>query len=142
MIAIPGYRITSEVYSGSRTLVYRALAESDQTPVVIKLLKNEYPTFNELVPFSNQYTIAKNLNVPGIVKHLSRENYCNGFALVMEDNGGVSLSDYIATARQQNNSPFPVASANSSTLPSKLPKLWKASIRTGLFTKISNRTVF
>ncbi|HBL14893.1 MAG TPA: protein kinase, partial [Cyanobacteria bacterium UBA11162] len=78
MITIPGYRIVQPLYSGSRTLVYRGIAESDQKPVVIKLLKNEYPTFNELVQFRNQYAIAKNLDLPGIVKHLSLETHGNG----------------------------------------------------------------
>ena len=91
MITIPGYSITTQLYSGTRTQVYRALSERNQKPVVIKLLKSEYPTFNELVQFRNQYTIAKNLDLPGVVKPLTLENYGNGFALVMEDNGCISL---------------------------------------------------
>ncbi|HBB30335.1 MAG TPA: serine/threonine protein kinase [Cyanobacteria bacterium UBA8803] len=91
MMTIPGYYITEQLYSGLRTQVYRGIAETDKTPVVIKLLKEEYPTFNELVQFRNQYTIAQNLNLPGIVKHLKLENYRHGFALVMEDFGGISL---------------------------------------------------
>ncbi|UNU22184.1 GAF domain-containing protein [Microcoleus vaginatus PCC 9802] len=95
MISIPGYRAIEQLYSGSRTLVYRGFSESDNQPVVIKLLKSEYPTFSELVQFRNQYTIAKNIENSGIVKHLSLEVYRNGFALVMEDFGGISLAEYI-----------------------------------------------
>ncbi|MFB8789244.1 MAG: AAA family ATPase [Potamolinea sp.] len=92
LVTIPGYRIIEQIYNGSRTEVYRALAESDQKPVVIKLLLSEYPTFNELVQFRNQYTIAKNLDLVGIVKPITLLNYRNGFALVMEDIGSVSLA--------------------------------------------------
>jgi serine/threonine protein kinase len=67
---LPGYRITEQLYGGSRTLVYRGIRESERTPVVIKVLRNEYPSFSELVQFRNQYTIAKNLNIPTIVKPL------------------------------------------------------------------------
>lgn len=81
MITIPGYRITKQLYSGSRTQVYRGISESEQKPVVIKLLNNEYPTFNELVQFRNQYTIAKNLDLPGVVKHLSLEKLWQWFCL-------------------------------------------------------------
>jgi serine/threonine protein kinase len=91
MITIPGYSITTQLYSGTRTQVYRALSEINQKPVVIKLLKSQYPTFNELVQFRNQYTIAKNLDVPGVVKPLSREKYDRGLAIFMEDNGCISL---------------------------------------------------
>ncbi len=94
MITIPGYCITQQIYSGSRTQVYCGIREAEQQPVVIKLLNNEYPTFNELVQFRNQYTIAKNLDLLGVVKPLRLESYGNGFALVMEDFGGVSLAEY------------------------------------------------
>lgn len=53
-----GYQILEQLYSGSRTQVYRAVRECDRLPVVIKLLKREYPTFSELVQFRNQYAIA------------------------------------------------------------------------------------
>ncbi|MEG4106376.1 AAA family ATPase [Microcoleus sp. S13_C5] len=96
LISIPGYRATEQLYSGPRTFVYRGFSESDNQPVVIKLLKSEYPTFSELVQFRNQYTIAKNIENSGIVKHLSLEVYRNGFALVMEDFGGISLAEYIS----------------------------------------------
>ncbi|MBE9052867.1 AAA family ATPase [Nostocales cyanobacterium LEGE 11386] len=93
-LIIPGYRITEQIYSGSKTLVYRGIREQDQKSVIIKLIRNEYPTFAEIAQFRNQYTITKNLEIPGIVKPLSLENYRNGYALVMEDFGGISLRDW------------------------------------------------
>ena len=95
-ITIPGYRLTQQIYSSSKTQVYRGVCESDQKPVVIKVLLSEYPTFNELVQFRNQYAITKNLDLAGIVKPLALENYGNSFALVMEDFGGISLTQYTA----------------------------------------------
>lgn len=90
-VTLTGYRILDKIYSGSRTQVYRGVRSHDQKPVVLKLLLSEYPTFKELVQFRNQYTIAKNIDLSGIVKPLALENYRNGYALVMEDNGCVSL---------------------------------------------------
>jgi serine/threonine protein kinase len=90
-VALTGYRILDKIYSGSRTEVYRGVRSHDQKPVVLKLLLSEYPTFKELVQFRNQYTIGKNLDLSGIVKPLALENYRNGYALVMEDFGGLSL---------------------------------------------------
>ncbi|MGL4379114.1 MAG: ATP-binding protein, partial [Microcoleaceae cyanobacterium] len=99
---LPGYQITEQLYTGTRTLVYRGIRNSDQQPVVIKLLRNEYPSFNELVQFRNQYTIAKNLDFPGIIKPLNLEVYGNSYALVMEDFGGISLSDYLKPATKES----------------------------------------
>jgi len=94
LVSIPGYHVSEELYNGSRTLVYRGYRETDSLRVVIKLLKNPYPTFNELLSFRNQYTIAKNLNSPLIIQTYSLEPFQNGYALVMEDFGGISLNDW------------------------------------------------
>ncbi|MDZ7949885.1 AAA family ATPase [Nostoc sp. DedQUE09] len=93
-VNISGYQIVEEIYNGSRTIVYRGCRESDSLPVAIKLLKNPYPSFNELVQFRNQYTIAKNLNSSLIVQTYGLEVYQNAYVLVMEDFGGISLKDY------------------------------------------------
>ncbi|MBV6627592.1 MAG: AAA family ATPase [Rivularia sp. (in: Bacteria)] len=94
-VNILGYQIKEELYNGSRTLVCRAIREKDQKPVVIKLLKNTYPNFNELLQFRNQYTIGKSLDIPGIVRPYNIRAHQNSYALVMEDFGGVSLYEYI-----------------------------------------------
>ncbi|RUR86525.1 serine/threonine protein kinase [Nostoc sp. PCC 7120 = FACHB-418] len=103
---IPGYNINEELYHGSRTLVYRGYREVDQQAVVVKLLKNPYPSFNELLLFRNQYTIAKNLNSPLIVQTYSLEPCKNGYALVMEDFGGISLKEWGTRETQQSLEEF------------------------------------
>ncbi|WP_242057728.1 MULTISPECIES: ATP-binding sensor histidine kinase [Nostoc] len=94
LYAFPGYRITEQIYSGSKTLVYRGIREQDQKSVVLKLMRNEYPTFAEIAQFRNQYLISKNLDIPGIIKPYSLENYRNSYILVMEDFGGISLQKW------------------------------------------------
>ncbi|WP_445626394.1 AAA family ATPase [Nostoc sp. DSM 114167] len=105
-IRIPGYRLTEELYNGSRTLVYRGYRETDSLPIVIKLLKNPYPSFSELLSFRNQYTIVKNLNSPLIVQTYSLEPYQNGYALVMEDFGGISLKEWRVRGNLQSLQEF------------------------------------
>jgi len=97
-----GYQITEQIYFGTRTIVYRGIRTSDQHSVVIKILRNKYPNFNEIVQFRNQYIIAKNLKFPSVVKPLTLEVYHNSYALVMEDFGGVSLSEYLKTAKKES----------------------------------------
>ncbi|WP_449421017.1 trifunctional serine/threonine-protein kinase/ATP-binding protein/sensor histidine kinase [Phormidium nigroviride] len=100
---LSGYQITEELYIGTRTLVYRGIRTSDQHPIVIKILRNEYPSFNELILFRNQYTITKNLDFSHIIKPLTLEVYQNSYALVMEDFGGVSLSTYRPMTKDASN---------------------------------------
>ncbi len=59
----PGYSIQSQIYVGSRTVVYKGIRVTDEMPVVIKLMQNEYPSFSEIIQFRNQYSIAKLLNI-------------------------------------------------------------------------------
>ncbi len=106
MVSIPGYRIYDLLYNGSRTLVYRGYRETDSIPVVIKLLKNPYPSFSELLSFRNQYTIAKNLNSELIVQSYSLQAYQNGYALVMEDFGGISLKEWEVSQSRQSLQEF------------------------------------
>ncbi|MDZ8056410.1 MAG: AAA family ATPase [Aulosira sp. ZfuVER01] len=101
MLNIPGYKIGEELYNGSRTLVYRAIRETDSLPVVIKLLKNQYPSFSELLSFCNQYSIAKNFNSPLIIQTYRLEAYQNAYALIMEDFGGISLLKWKANGREK-----------------------------------------
>ena len=94
MTTLPGYHLREKIYQGTRTVVYRGTRLADNRSVVIKFLHNEYPTFADLLLFRNQYTVAKNLNLPGIVQPLAQESYGNGYGLVMPDEGYIALGEW------------------------------------------------
>ncbi len=94
MLNLTGYQEINQIYVGTRTLVYRATQTTTEQLVIIKILRNPHPNFNDLVRFRNQYIITRNLEHPGIVQPLSLERYSNGYALVMPDNGALSLLEY------------------------------------------------
>ena len=94
LVVLPDYQISKIIYDGVRTLVYRGTSHTNNQNVIIKVLRNEYPTFNELLGFRNQYAIAHNLAHPNIIHPLALERYGNGYALIMADVGAISLSDY------------------------------------------------
>ncbi|MBD1846866.1 AAA family ATPase [Cyanobacteria bacterium FACHB-63] len=99
---LSGYSVIGILYRGSRTLVYRAVRITDQTPVILKRLRHEAPSLEEKVQFRNQYTLVKQLEIPGIVKAIGLESCEDGDVLVMEDCGGLSLSDYLQHIKQQH----------------------------------------
>jgi len=91
-----GYQPLSILYQGNRTIVYRALRLADQTPVVIKTSpKHLTLAFSDHLSFRNQFTIGHNLQHPGIVRTLSLECIGSTYALIMEDEPGVSLSNFL-----------------------------------------------
>ncbi len=94
MKTILGYNVSDLVYEGSKTVVYRGQRESDSKPVILKCLKKEFPSLQELALFRHQYAIVQSHDLPGIVKPCSLENYQNGYILVMEDCGEISLQQW------------------------------------------------
>ncbi len=91
----PNYQILECIHQGSKSIVYRAQRISDHQAVILKFLRSEYPTFNELVQFRNQYILTKNIDIPGVTKPLALENYHNSLVLIMVDEGYLSLAEYI-----------------------------------------------
>ncbi|MBD2325813.1 ATP-binding sensor histidine kinase [Alkalinema sp. FACHB-956] len=109
MLELAGYKFLETLYEGSRTVIHRCLRIADQQTVVIKFLRHEYPSFNELVQFRNQYSIAQELNAPGIIHTYSLEAYKNAYGLVMEDFGGVSLTQWLQESQPCLVALLPVA---------------------------------
>ena len=95
MLGLNGYRIVQEIHSGVKSLVYRGYRQGDQQPAIVKLLKSEYPTLEEVTRLRNEYKIAQPLDCPSITKVYSLENYRNSFALILEDFGGSSLDQLL-----------------------------------------------
>lgn len=92
---LPGYEIFETLQDSDITVVYRAVRQRDQQPVIIKALKVEYPSVELITRLKQEYRIPQQLNHPGIVKALSLENHQNHFAIILEDFDGVSLKQLL-----------------------------------------------
>ena len=44
MLTIPGYTTTEQLYESGHSLIFRGRRNADNLPIILKLLKNEYPT--------------------------------------------------------------------------------------------------
>ena len=84
-----------KIQEGTATLIYRGIREPDSTSVIIKTLKAEYPTLEEITRLKHEYKILQLLNLEGVVKALSLETYNNKLALVLEDFHGISLHRFL-----------------------------------------------
>lgn len=93
---IPGYDILEIISEGINTTVYRARSQKNQQRVVLKVLKAEYPSFEQITRFKHEYKTTENLNCEGIVKVYSLESYQNRLVLVAEDFGGISLKQFLS----------------------------------------------
>lgn len=92
---LPGYQLIASLHEGTKTVIYQGRYELEHTPVIIKTLKAEYPTLEEIARIRHEYQILHSLNIPGIIKPIELKPYEHGVALILEDFGGQPLKQYI-----------------------------------------------
>jgi predicted ATPase/signal transduction histidine kinase len=106
MLTVPGYQITEEIQFGVHTVVYRGYRETERKPVILKILKSQFPTLEEIARLRQEYEITRNLDIEGIVRPYSLENCQNGLALILEDFGGQSVSQFLGERKNLQLSEF------------------------------------
>ena len=96
---VPGYDITEVIYEGINTIIYRGTSHLNQQKVILKILKDDYPTLDAITRLKHEYKITENLDLEGIVKTLRLETNKNSLVLVLEDFGGQSLKQVISNRK-------------------------------------------
>ena len=91
MNTISNYQIIQQIYESTHSLVYRGLRNQDNQPVILKMLKPDYPTATDLMCYRQEYEMIHNLNLPGVIKAYAQEKYQNTLVIILEDFGGESL---------------------------------------------------
>jgi serine/threonine protein kinase len=91
MLTFPGVEVTEIIYESANSLVYRAFRQPDSLPVVLKLLKENYPTPQELARYRTEYKTTQSLNLSGCIKAYDLQPYQNTLVMFVEDFGGESL---------------------------------------------------
>jgi PAS domain S-box-containing protein len=106
MITLPGITIHSKIYESLASLVYRGIREQDNCAVIAKVLKQDYPSPQELTRYRQEYEITRFLNIEGVVKAYSQQDYQRTLVLLLEDFGGESLECWMR--QQPGFSPMPL----------------------------------
>ena len=94
MLTLPGIAVKALIYESANSLVYRAIREQDSQPIILKFLKENYPTPQELARYRTEYEITKSLNLTGVVKAYDLQKYQNTLLMYLEDFGGESLREW------------------------------------------------
>ncbi|MEG4115074.1 MULTISPECIES: AAA family ATPase [unclassified Microcoleus] len=108
MVALPGIAILSKIYESSNSLVYRGISVQDDRALVIKMLKQDYPSPQELIRYKQEYKITRSLNLQGVVKAYSQQDYQRTLIIFLEDFGGESLEQW-RHKRPENFCPMPLS---------------------------------
>lgn len=98
MITLPNYQITDLLHEGTKRIVCRGYRNQDKTPVILKILKTDYPSISDIAQLKHEYEIVKHLDIAGVVKSYGLENYRNRFFLVLEDTNSQDLEHFLKTS--------------------------------------------
>jgi PAS domain S-box-containing protein len=107
MITLPGITIHSKIYESLASLVYRGIREQDDCAVIAKVLKQDYPSPQKLTRYRQEYEITRFLNIEGVVKAYSQQDYQRTLVILLEDFGGESLECWMR--QQLDFSPMPLS---------------------------------
>ncbi|HRG76873.1 MAG TPA: adenylate/guanylate cyclase domain-containing protein [Leptospiraceae bacterium] len=78
------------MHEGRKSIIYRG--KKNDKPVIVKMLRNPFPSLKEVGKLRKEYEIALSLEFERIAKPISLENEDNFLALIYEDIGGEPLS--------------------------------------------------
>ncbi|MGB5684865.1 MAG: AAA family ATPase [Candidatus Electrothrix sp.] len=109
MLALPQYQIVQQLCESSHSIIYRSIRKQDNQPVILKMLKEEYASPEELSCRKQEYEIITGLSHPGIIKASGIEQYQNTIILILEDFGGESLQGVMEKQQITVEDFFPLA---------------------------------
>jgi serine/threonine protein kinase len=96
MLTLTGYVPVETLHEGISSVIYRAIKQVNETSVIVKVFKAEYPTLERLTALRHEYKILNSLiDVAGVINPLALEKHENGLALILEDLQAVSLKHFI-----------------------------------------------
>ena len=95
MEVIANYQVSEKLYESFDSIILRATRDIDDENVILKVLKQDFPTSTELNRYQYEYNILNELNENGIIKSYGIEKYKNTFIIVLEDFAGISLKEFL-----------------------------------------------
>ena len=95
VVELDGYEAIEPLGESSTATLVRARPQGSTTSVVIKLLKSEYPTPEEVARLAHEHRIVEDLRLDGVVRPLRIERFKHRVGLILEDSGGSSLRSII-----------------------------------------------
>jgi serine/threonine protein kinase len=100
VVSLPGFTSVALLQEGTKAILYRAVRETDHVPVIIKGLRSEACTPNNIEQLKHEYAIAQRLNTSKTINTYALELYQGLPYLILEDFGGRSLDQLLDRLRE------------------------------------------
>ncbi len=101
MLSISGYRIIEKINDGKSSDIYRGIDENNQK-FILKVLKNENATSEQINKIINEYEIIKNIQSDGVIKTYGLKNIQGKTILILEDFNAISLKKFLKNIKTLN----------------------------------------
>jgi len=88
-----GYCNLRQIDETANSLIYEGVREEDNLAVIIKLIKQEYPSSETIHRYRQEYEIINCLDHPGIIKTYGLIRHSNQLAIALENFSAKSLKD-------------------------------------------------
>ena len=90
------YQIIEKLYESDNSTVYRAILKENNQPIILKILKENYPTPSELARYKQEFDITSSFNSDNIIKVQSLQRYDNSLVMFVEDFGAKSFKKILS----------------------------------------------
>ena len=95
MLKFGNCEILEKLQETKYTEIYKAFYPEKNTNVILKSLKDEFPSPEMLSRIKNEFQIISQINSPHCIRAYSLEKEGNQFGIVQEDIEGISLKEYL-----------------------------------------------
>ena len=96
MHPINGYTIIENITETPVSNVFRALKKGDKNTVILKILKDRFPSSSDIARLKHEYDIIQKIRSDHIIQTHDMFHHGNGFVLVLEDIHGISINRFLS----------------------------------------------
>ena len=96
-LEINGYELTKKIYESAASLVFRGFRKKDHRYVILKQLKEDFPSPKEIIRYKQEFKIVKQITATRVIRGYDLLKYHHGLVLVLEDFNGISLQALLKT---------------------------------------------
>lgn len=92
MLKIAGYTVLETLHESQNSIVYRSENGQTQQPVILKMLRDAYPSPEKVAWFQQEFDLTRQLDLAGVPRAYELKKEQNRWLMVLEDFGGESLA--------------------------------------------------
>ena len=109
MLTLSNFQIVEQIYETVNSIIYRGTRKNDNQSVILKMLKEDYPSPAELTRYRQEFEITHNLDLVGAIKAYGIEKYKKSLVIIFEDFGADSLKQLTANRPLASTEFLPIA---------------------------------